>query len=62
MKIPVKKTTCAVMAGAILVSMTGCSQIEAMIGKTDKDDPSKEVMETAEDFCDAVADGDIDKI
>ncbi len=62
MKIPVKKTTCAVMAGAILVSMTGCSQIEDMIGKTDKDDPSKEVMETAEDFCDAVADGDIDKI
>ena len=31
MKIPVKKTTCAVMAGAILVSMTGCSQIEDMI-------------------------------
>ena len=62
MKIPVKKTTCAVMAGAILASMTGCSQIEDIIGKSGKGDTTKEVMETAEDFCDAVADGDVDKI
>ena len=46
MKIPVKKTTCAVMAGAILASMTGCSQIEDIIGKSGKEDTTKEVMDT----------------
>ena len=61
MKIPVKKTTCAIMAGAVLFSMTGCSVLEDITGKSSKD-PSKDVMEAAEDYCKAIADADADKI
>ena len=57
MKIPIKKTTCAIMAGAVLFSMTGCSVLEDITGKSSKD-PSKDVMEAAEDYCKAIADAD----
>ena len=61
MKIPVKKTTCALMAGAVLMSMTGCSALEDITGKSSKD-PSKEVLSAAEDYCKAIADADADSI
>ena len=59
MKIPVKKTTCALMAGAVLMSMTGCNLPEKT-GK--KDDLEKRFLETTEDYCDAVKETDADKL
>ena len=61
MKIQVKKTACAVMAGAVLMSMTGCSFLENIGGDSSKD-PSKDALEAAEDYCKAIADTDADKI
>lgn len=57
MKIPVKKTTCAALAGAVLISMTGCSELPFLNKTSDED-----IVDAAEEFVKAAADCDLDKM
>ena len=51
----IKKTTCALMASAMMLSMTGCSFLPS---KNDPDD----VIEAAEAFAEGAADCDFDEM
>lgn len=57
MKIPIKKTTCAALAGAVLLSMTGCSTLP--IGE---DNSEEEIVDAATLFVKAAADCNLDKM
>ena len=59
MKRFVRRTASAMIAGTVLMSMTGCSAIREVID-TSKADPEKDVMEVVETYCDALADQDVD--
>lgn len=59
MKRFVRRTASAMIAGTVLMSMTGCSAIQEVID-TSKADPEKDVMEVVETYCDALADQDVD--
>ena len=50
--IPIKKSACAALAGAILLSMTGCSAISS----------EEDVYDAGDSFAKAVADCDLDKM
>ena len=66
MKTTIKKTACAALAGALIFSVTGCSIGNTVLGKIggDKEEENyaKEVAKTAEDYCDAVKELDVDKL
>ena len=67
MKTAIRKTACAALAGAVFFSMTGCSMANSLPGKIGGDDKDegdfdKIVTETAEDYCNAVKETDVDKI
>lgn len=55
MKIPIKKTTCAALAGALLLSMSGCSSLP--VGNSTED-----VNDAGDAFAKALADCDLDKM
>ena len=61
MKRFVRRTASAMIAGTVLMSMTGCSALQDVID-TSKADPEKDVMDVVETYCNAVADQDVDKI
>lgn len=63
MKTNLRKTACAALAGAVFFSMTGCSALEGLTEKEkEPEDLTEEIMDTAEDYCDAVKDLNVDKL
>ena len=57
MKIPIKKTTCAALTGALLLSMTGCSELPFAKGNSEE-----EIVDAAQAFVEAAADCDFDEM
>lgn len=63
MKTNLRKIACAALAGAVFFSMTGCSVLEGLTEKEkESEDLTEEITETAEDYCDAVKEMDVDKL
>jgi hypothetical protein len=62
MKTSFRKTACAALAGAVFISMTGCSIPGGLMGKDKSEDCEKEIKEATEDYCDAIKGTDVDKI